>query len=44
MGWGAVEYEQEIKDWLASLDENATNRVSFYIDLLAEHGPLHGEP
>jgi hypothetical protein len=27
-----------------SLDEDAVNRVAFYLDLLAERGPLHGEP
>jgi hypothetical protein len=44
MDWGIIECEPEIGDWLKSLDEDAVNRVAFYLDLLAERGPLHGEP
>lgn len=44
MDWGTIELEPEIRDWLRGLDENAINRVAFYIDLLAERGPLLGEP
>lgn len=44
MAWGTVELEQEVQDWLRTLDEGAVNHVAFYIDLLAERGPLLGEP
>ncbi|HEY2695926.1 MAG TPA: type II toxin-antitoxin system RelE/ParE family toxin [Pseudonocardiaceae bacterium] len=39
-----VECEPEVEDWLTGLDEKAFSRVSFYVDLLARYGPLHGEP
>jgi hypothetical protein len=41
---GTVELEPEVRDWLRSLDEDAVNHVAFYIDLLAERGPLLSEP
>ncbi|MFC0114871.1 type II toxin-antitoxin system RelE/ParE family toxin [Kibdelosporangium aridum] len=44
MDWGTVELEPEVRDWLIGLDEDAANHVAFYIDLLAERGPLLGEP
>lgn len=44
MDWGTVELEPEVRDWLGSLDEDAVNHVAFYIDLLAELGPLLSEP
>jgi hypothetical protein len=44
MEWGTVELEPEVRDWLRSLDEDAANRVAFYIDLLVERGPLLDEP
>jgi hypothetical protein len=44
MEWGTVELEPEIRDWLRRLDEHAVNRIAFYIDLLAERGPLLDEP
>lgn len=44
MDWGTIECEPEITGWLRKLDDNAANRVGFYIDLLAERGPLLDEP
>lgn len=44
MDWGTVELEPEVREWLRSLDERAVNHVAFYIDLLAERGPLLDEP
>jgi hypothetical protein len=44
MDWGTVELEPEVRDWLRNLDTDAVNHVAFYIDLLAERGPLLGEP
>lgn len=44
MDWGTVELEPEVRDWLRGLSENAVNHVAFYIDLLAERGPLLSEP
>jgi hypothetical protein len=41
---GTIELEPEVLAWLRSLDENAVNHVAFSIDLLAERGPLLGEP
>jgi len=37
---GYIELEPEVLARLRSLDENAINHVAFYIDLLAERGPL----
>ncbi len=42
--WGEVELESEIEDWFASLSYDDKTRVVFYIDLLAEKGPLLDEP
>jgi len=44
MDWGTIELEPEVRDWLAELDENSVLHVAFYIDLLAERGPLLDEP
>jgi hypothetical protein len=44
MDWGTIECEPEIAVWLRKLDDNAGNRVCFYLDLLAERGPLLDEP
>ncbi|GIG92681.1 type II toxin-antitoxin system RelE/ParE family toxin [Plantactinospora endophytica] len=44
MSWGAVELEPEVEKWLESLPTALFARAAFYIDLLAEHGPLLGEP
>ena len=44
MGWGTVELEPEVREWLERLDTGEFARVAFYIDLLADNGPLLGEP
>ncbi len=44
MGWGIVELEPEVRDWLEKLSSVAFAQVAFYIDLLAAKGPLLGEP
>lgn len=44
MTWGTVELEPEIKDWLESLSTTHFARAAFYIDLLADEGPLLGDP
>ena len=40
MAWGAVELEPEVTDWLERLSDEEFGRVEFYVDLLAERGPL----
>src|SRR5438552_4539202 len=44
MAWGTVELEPEIRDWLEGLSTVHFARAAFYIDLLAQQGPLLGEP
>jgi len=44
MPWGLVELEPEVEKWLESLSTAHFARAAFYIDLLAEQGPLLGEP
>lgn len=44
MAWGNVELEPEVRDWLEELPTTLFARAAFYIDLLAEQGPLLGEP
>jgi hypothetical protein len=44
MSWGSVELEPEVRDWLEELPSTLFARTAFYIDLLAEEGPLLGEP
>ena len=44
MAWGSVELEPEIRDWLEGLPTAQFATAAFYIDLLAEQGPLLGEP
>jgi hypothetical protein len=44
MTWGTVELEPEVRTWLEELPTAHFARVAFYIDLLAEQGPLLGEP
>lgn len=44
MSWGTVELEPEVRDWLESLSTSHFATTAFYVDLLAEHGPLLGEP
>ncbi|HET9518961.1 MAG TPA: type II toxin-antitoxin system RelE/ParE family toxin [Actinoplanes sp.] len=44
MSWGSVELEQEVRQWLEGLPTALFARAAFYIDLLADQGPLLGEP
>ncbi len=44
MNWGVVELEPEVHEWLDQLPAGAFGRAAFAIDLLAEQGPLLGEP
>jgi len=44
MNWGEVELEPEVDEWIDTLNEDEQTTVAFYIDLLAERGPLLGEP
>jgi hypothetical protein len=44
MAWGTVELEPEVRDWLEELSTVAFVTAAFYVDLLAERGPLLGEP
>ncbi|MBF9135074.1 type II toxin-antitoxin system RelE/ParE family toxin [Plantactinospora sp. S1510] len=44
MPWGAVELEPEVEKWLECLPTALFARAAFYVDLLAEQGPLLGEP
>lgn len=44
MTWGVVELEPEVEKWLESLPTALFARAAFYVDLLAEQGPLLGEP
>lgn len=44
MVWGTVELEPEVRDWLEELPTEQFATAAFYIDLLAERGPLLDEP
>lgn len=44
MGWGTVELEPEVLDWLSELDDDDFGQVERYIDLLADEGVHLGEP
>ena len=44
MTWGTVELEAEVRDWLEGLPTALFGRAAFYVDLLAERGPLLSEP
>jgi len=44
MTWGTVELEPEVRDWLEELSTTQFAMAAFYIDLLAEQGPLLSEP
>jgi hypothetical protein len=44
MAWDAVELEPEVEKWLEGLPTALIARAAFYVDLLAEQGPLLGEP
>jgi hypothetical protein len=44
MPWGTVELEPEVRDWLEHLPTAHFATAAFYVDLLAEEGPLLSEP
>jgi hypothetical protein len=44
MAWGTVELEPEVREWLEGLPTAQFATAAFYLDLLAEQGPLLGEP
>jgi hypothetical protein len=44
MPWGTVELEPEVRSWLEELPTNLFARAAFYVDLLADQGPLLSEP
>jgi len=44
MTWGSVELEPEVRDWLEALPTAESATAAFYVDLVAERGPLLGEP
>lgn len=44
MPWGTIELEAEVASWVEALPAREFGRVEFYIDLLAERGPLLDEP
>ena len=44
MGWGTVELEPEVGDWLSGLDDESFGRAAFHIDRLEEKGALLDEP
>ena len=44
MGWGTIEVEPEVDQWLEDLDDASFGRAAFYIDLLEDQGALLGEP
>jgi hypothetical protein len=44
MGWGTVEAEPEVTDWLNTLTDNEFGQAERYIDLLADQGVHLTEP
>jgi len=44
MPWGSISTEPEVDAWFASLTLRQLGHVAFALDLLAEFGPLLGEP
>jgi len=44
MAWGSVELEAEVAEWVEALPAAEFGRAEFYIDLLAERGPLLDQP
>ncbi len=44
MAWGTVELEPEVRDWLESLPTAPFATAAFYVDLVADRGPMLGEP
>jgi phage-related protein len=44
MPWGSVELEAEVTEWVGGLPAAEFGRAEFYIDRLAERGPLLDQP
>ncbi len=44
MGWGAIELEPEVREWLERLSTAQFMTAAFYIDLLADKGVMLDEP
>jgi hypothetical protein len=44
MGWGTIEAEPEVTEWLLTLDHEEFGQAERYIDLLADEGVHLGEP
>jgi len=44
IAWGTVELEPEVRDWFESLAASQFATAAFYVDLVADRGPLLGEP
>ncbi|WP_033339282.1 type II toxin-antitoxin system RelE/ParE family toxin [Catenuloplanes japonicus] len=44
MAWGSIEQEPEVSEWLEKLSTEHFAKATFYIELLAERGPLLDEP
>ncbi len=44
MEWGEIEVHPEVAAWLRSLGTETMTHVTWYIDLLAERGPLLDQP
>ena len=44
MPWGSVELEPEVRRWLEDLSSRHFGAAAFHVDLLADQGPLLGEP
>jgi hypothetical protein len=42
MAWGTVELEPEVRDWLEALSTEQFATAAFYLDLVADRGPLLG--
>ncbi len=44
MAWGVVQLEPEVQEWLEQLSTAHFAAAAFYVDLLADQGPLLSEP
>lgn len=44
MSWGSIELAPEVRDWLERLSTAQFATTAFHLDLLADEGPLLGEP
>lgn len=44
MGWGSIELEPEVSDWLSSLSTDEFQHVRFYVELLRDKGVGLKEP